>query len=38
MMFLAQLDYSDIEQYGEGIIYAFICPDCRTTATSYQQS
>ncbi len=25
MMFLAQLDYADIEQYGEGIIYAFIC-------------
>ncbi|MGV5765835.1 DUF1963 domain-containing protein [Escherichia coli] len=38
MMFLAQLDYADIEQYGEGIIYAFICPECRTTATSYQQS
>ncbi|MDN8599264.1 DUF1963 domain-containing protein [Citrobacter sp. S2-9] len=38
MMFLAQLDYADIEQYGEGMLYAFICPDCRTTATSYQQS
>lgn len=38
MMFLAQLDYADIEQYGEGMIYAFICPECRTTATSYQQS
>ncbi|EIZ9843825.1 DUF1963 domain-containing protein [Escherichia coli] len=38
MMFLAQLDYADIEQYGEGIISAFICPECRTTATSYQQS
>lgn len=38
MTFLAQLDYADIEQYGEGIIYAFICSECRTTATSYQQS
>ena len=25
MTFLAQLDYADIEQYSEGIIYAFIC-------------
>ncbi|HHC4844299.1 TPA: YwqG family protein [Escherichia albertii] len=38
MMFLAQLDYADIEQYGEGMLYAFICLECRTTATSYQQS
>lgn len=38
MMFLAQLSYEDIEEYGEGMLYGFICPTCRTTATSYQQT
>jgi hypothetical protein len=36
MVFLAQIDQAVFE--GEGIYYAFICPDCRTTATVYQQS
>jgi hypothetical protein len=38
MMFLAQVDRDDMEDVSEGIYYAFICPDCRTTATNYQQS
>ncbi|MFH2056981.1 MAG: DUF1963 domain-containing protein [bacterium] len=38
MMFLAQLDRSDLEDHAEGIYYAFICPECRTTATNYQQT
>ncbi|WP_284195339.1 hypothetical protein [Chitinimonas prasina] len=38
MMFLGQLDHQDMEDGTEGIYYAFICLDCRTTATSYQQS
>jgi hypothetical protein len=38
MTFLAQIDRQDLEEYGEGIYYAFICSVCRTTATSYQQS
>jgi Domain of unknown function (DUF1963) len=38
MMFLAQLDYADIEDFAEGMYYAFVCSSCRTTATSYQQT
>lgn len=38
MMFLAQVDHGDIEDCSEGIYYAFLCPVCRTTATSYQQT
>lgn len=38
MMFLAQISYEDIEDYAEGMLYGFICPTCRTTATSYQQT
>lgn len=38
MMFLAQLSYEDIDESAEGILYGFICPTCRTTATSYQQT
>lgn len=38
MMFLAQLDRDDIEDHAEGIYYAFVCPACRMTATSYQQT
>lgn len=38
MPFLAQLAVEDFNDPGEGIYYAFACPDCRTTATVYQQS
>ncbi len=38
MMFLAQIDHADIDDYTEGIYYAFFCPTCRVTATGYQQT
>lgn len=38
MKFIAQFDWEDVENYGEGIYYAFICSDCNTVATHYQQS
>ena len=38
MMFLAQINREDIEDLAEGMYYGFICPTCRTTATSYQQT
>ena len=38
MMFVAQLDHDDIEDCSEGLFYAFLCPNCRTTATTYQQT
>ena len=38
MMFVAQIDDQDIDQYGEGLIYGFSCPECRTTATTFQQT
>ena len=36
-MFVAQLDNSDFK-YQEGVFYAFLCTQCRVTATSYQQT
>jgi hypothetical protein len=38
MMFIAQLDGSQLGPYGEGIYYMFICPEDKITATVYQQS
>jgi hypothetical protein len=38
MPFLAQLDRTDVEEYGEGIYYMFFCKECGVAATSYQQS
>lgn len=38
MQFIAQLDVADIEEYGEGLYYAFLCTDCRIACTIYQQS
>ncbi|TWT37517.1 hypothetical protein KOR34_24690 [Posidoniimonas corsicana] len=38
MMFLAQVDRQDIEQYSEGMFFAFVCLDCLATATVYQQT
>ena len=37
MMFLAQVDQSAFPGH-EGIYYAFLCAQCRITATTYQQS
>lgn len=37
MMFLAQIDNAQFPR-NEGIYYAFVCPTCRTTATTYQQT
>jgi hypothetical protein len=37
MTFVAQLDNGHFSGY-EGIYYAFLCANCRITATSYQQS
>ncbi|WP_197528880.1 hypothetical protein [Aeoliella mucimassa] len=38
MMCLAQIDHSEIEEYAEGTYYAYLCPECRVTATNYQQT
>ena len=38
MMFLAQVANDEIEDYSEGIYYAFVCSLCSMTATGYQQS
>lgn len=38
MIFLAQISNEDIDEYGEGIYYSYICPDCQITATNYQQT
>jgi len=38
MKFIAQLDKEDIEEYGEGIYYNFICSDCKITSCNYQQT
>jgi len=38
MIFISQLDWGEVVEYGEGIYYTFICSDCRITATSFQQS
>jgi hypothetical protein len=38
MKFLAQIHYDDIsEGRGEGVVYAFICKDCKMVCTIYQQ-
>lgn len=38
MIFVGQIDHDDIEEYSEGLFYAFICQPCQKTATCYQQS
>jgi hypothetical protein len=38
MLFLGQIDNHDLWELAEGMYYAFICPNCRTTATNYQQT
>lgn len=38
MMFVGQVSLEYFEEYGEGIFYGFICEDCKTAATVYQQT
>jgi len=38
MMFLAQVARDEIDKHAEGTYYAFVCSQCRTTATAYQQT
>lgn len=38
MSFIGQLDWSQLEPYGEGIQYMFMCAKDKITATLYQQS
>jgi hypothetical protein len=38
MTFIGQVDLEDLDDYGEGIFYAFACPGCGVSATGYQQS
>lgn len=36
MPFIGQISNDEYDRYGDGIYYAFVCPGCRVTATSYQ--
>ena len=38
MIFIAQINNEEIDKNGEGVYYSFVCPTCRVTATSYQQT
>ncbi|WP_413405599.1 DUF1963 domain-containing protein [Paenibacillus amylolyticus] len=38
MKAVAQMDWGEVEEYGEGMYYMFICEPCKMTAVSYQQS
>ncbi|BBR59896.1 MULTISPECIES: DUF1963 domain-containing protein [unclassified Klebsiella] len=38
MTFIAQIDCHDIDTYLAGMLYGFICPSCKTTATTHQQT
>ncbi len=38
MIFIAQLSGEDIEEWGEGIYYAHLCPECSVTTVTYQQT
>ena len=38
MRFAAQLDMEDIQEYGEGLYYFFVCDDCHTVGTNYDQT
>jgi hypothetical protein len=38
MPFLGQIDYADVGELGEGMLYAFFDPRCLTAATAYQQT
>lgn len=38
MMFLGQVETTDVIEGAEGITYAFLCAECLKTATTYQQT
>ena len=38
MTFVGQLAGSDLYEYGEGFTYAFVCAECGTAGTVYQQT
>jgi hypothetical protein len=38
MRFIAQVAREDLEEYGEGVYYVFLCQSCKVAATSYQQT
>lgn len=38
MCFIAQVSLEDVDDLGEGILYAFWCAECRVTAVSHQQT
>jgi hypothetical protein len=38
MPFIGQISNEDFMEYGEGIYYAFRCPQCNVSATCYQQT
>ncbi|QLG36778.1 DUF1963 domain-containing protein [Paenibacillus sp. FSL W7-1088] len=38
MRAVGQIDWSEVEEYGDGMYYMFICEPCQMTAVSYQQS
>lgn len=38
MVFVGQIDCADIEEYGEGVYYSYLCSGCHITATNYQQT
>lgn len=38
MVFIGQIDFADVEEIGEGVLYAFIDVQCLTAATTYQQT
>ncbi|MHA7583204.1 DUF1963 domain-containing protein [Paenibacillus vandeheii] len=38
MRAVGQLDWSEVEEYGDGMYYMFICEPCQMTGVSYQQS
>jgi len=38
MTFIGQISIADVDQHGEGMYYALICPACQVTGTTYQQT
>lgn len=38
MDFIGQIDFEDVEEYGEGLYYVQYCKNCNITGSNYQQS